>query len=135
MSEWRRIGEMEAARGTTHLLASTLVRGQTFQVMRTPSMPSGSMFAISAIGSDRIGSVIELWRRGVRGSYELWLEWEEGRKVINPWVRFDWLDDDDDGSVVCVPVWFGSKFFFFFYLLWNMDIYLLNKNKLISEIW
>ena len=31
----------------THLLASTFVRGQAFQVMRTPSIPSGSVVAIS----------------------------------------------------------------------------------------
>ena len=38
---------MEAASGITHLLASTFVRGHTFQLIRTPSIPSGSVFAIS----------------------------------------------------------------------------------------
>lgn len=33
--------------GMTHLEDSTLVRGQEFQVMRTPSMPSRSVSAIS----------------------------------------------------------------------------------------
>lgn len=70
MSEWRRIGEIEAASGTTHLLASTLVRGQTFHVMRTPSMPSGSMFAISAIRS--VGGIIELWRVRKERLYHWW---------------------------------------------------------------
>jgi hypothetical protein len=40
---------MDAASGITHLLASTLVRGQAFHVMRTPSRPSGSVLAISDI--------------------------------------------------------------------------------------
>lgn len=47
MSGCERIGEMEAARGITHLEASTLVRGQTFHGIRTPSIPSGSVLAIS----------------------------------------------------------------------------------------
>ncbi|KOM41068.1 hypothetical protein LR48_Vigan04g126600 [Vigna angularis] len=38
-----------AARGMTHLLDSTLVRGLTFHVMRTPSTPLGSGLAISNI--------------------------------------------------------------------------------------
>lgn len=47
MSGCERIGEMEAASGITHLEASTLVRGQTFHGIRTPSIPSGSVLAIS----------------------------------------------------------------------------------------
>lgn len=40
---------MQAASGITHLLASTFERGQTFHVIRTPSIPSRSVFAVSAI--------------------------------------------------------------------------------------
>lgn len=43
-----RIRWIEAAIGITHLLASTFVRGQAFHVMRTPSIPSTSVWAISA---------------------------------------------------------------------------------------
>ena len=43
----RRIGEMKAANGITHLLASTFVCGHTFQLTRTPSIPTRFVFAIS----------------------------------------------------------------------------------------
>ena len=40
ISECGRIGEIDAAKGITHLDASTLVLGQLFHVIRTESMPS-----------------------------------------------------------------------------------------------
>lgn len=48
-----RIGEIEAAIGITHLLASTFVFGHEFHVIRTPSIPSGSAAAAVAM-SDAI---------------------------------------------------------------------------------
>ncbi|MFS7907721.1 hypothetical protein Hanom_Chr01g00074661 [Helianthus anomalus] len=70
MREWGRIGEIEAAIGMTHLLASTLVRGQAFQVMRTPSMPSGSVMGVSV---DMIGARSELFELGFCGFGGNWV--------------------------------------------------------------
>jgi len=57
-----RIGEIEAAIGITHLLASTFVLGHAFHVIRTPSIPSGSAAAAVAM-SDAIASqsVSQFW--------------------------------------------------------------------------
>jgi hypothetical protein len=52
ISECGRIGEIDAAKGITHLDASTLVLGQLFHVIRTESMPSGSVFGISDMVDD-----------------------------------------------------------------------------------
>ena len=52
MSRWGWIGEMEAVSGITHLLASTFVHVHTFQLIRTPLIPSRFVFAISDMFSD-----------------------------------------------------------------------------------
>ena len=53
ISGWDRIGDTQAASGITHLLASTFVRGHAFNVIRTPSIPSGSPISIAI--ADRSG--------------------------------------------------------------------------------
>lgn len=92
--------------GMTHLEDSTLVRGQEFQVMRMPSMPSRSVSAIS----EAIWGEIEM-TPGTRETREM-RERGEGSPIVRNGVK----DGELEREIIRIfrPLCISFFFFFFF---------------------